>query len=717
VKLAIVIVHYNSSPDLDRCLESLTAHAPAAEHEVVIVDNASRDEGLAQVRDRYPDFLWIFNSENTGYSRGCNLGMSQVDAQYYLILNPDIVAQPGALDQLLEFADAHPRAGMVGPQLLNEDGSIQESCRRFYTLKTLLLRRTFLGRMFPNSDTVQRHLMRDFDHRSTRPVDWVLGGCLLVRREAMDRTGPMDERFFLYFEDVDWCYRMWQAGFEVIYTPDARFMHRHRRESAQGTFSRSFWLHLGSLISFYEKWGILVWLLKKWRGPLLVVMLWLLDMVGLVAAFGAAYGLRGLMGGLFAEPLYSFSEYRPLLLFSVLLSTAIFLLSGRYRAIHRRRGRAPIEHLQQMGIVAVMLLAATYLGHLEVISRAVLLLFIPLLAAVTGAGERLFRRLLRRLERGYLSLERTLLVGNPRRIQSWLSGARNLTSQGVDVAGYLADPDSTDGGLPPLADGEIPWLGPRDEVLEVVRRYRISQVVFWESPGEDPHSWRLMAGLRRLRVRLRWQVADVWLLATGARAELFGSELSAVQSVDGGSVFRVIGGRLLALATGALIGVGALIPWLWFRVGRVSRGMGRQCRIRIQDVWGHEEELSVAVDGSGRVLSLGWQWPLAGSLLRGRLAVLGSRPVSDPGAAVPDDPGEILAFWQHDPRLPGLTGAWAVASGSGSRSAGRPIPQRAALAQILKQLWYGPCGLDELGLVESSTAGDETISRSDGEGS
>ena len=150
--------------------------------------------------------------------------------------------------------------------------------------------------------------MLDFDHQSNRPVDWVIGGCMLVRRAAMERTGPMDERFFLYFEDVDWCQRMWQAGFEVVYTPESRFIHRHRRESAQGKFNRTFWLHLGSLISFYEKWGALVWLFKKWREPLLVMLLWALDMAGMAAAFAGAYGLRKLLGSFFNEELYPFAE-------------------------------------------------------------------------------------------------------------------------------------------------------------------------------------------------------------------------------------------------------------------------------------------------------------------------------------------------------------------------------------------------------------------------
>jgi N-acetylglucosaminyl-diphospho-decaprenol L-rhamnosyltransferase len=690
VKLAVVIVHYNSSADLDRCLESLAACAPRVEHQVVIVDNASSDEGLEEVHRRYPQFTWIFSSENTGYSRGCNLGMSQADAEYYLILNPDIVVQPGALDRLLEFADDHPRAGMVGPQLLNEDGSIQESCRRFYTFKTLLLRRTFFGKIFPNSETVRLHLMQDFDHRSARPVDWVLGGCLLVRRSAMDRTGPMDERFFLYFEDVDWCYRMWQAGFEVQYTPDARFMHRHRRDSAKGALNRSFWMHLGSLISFYEKWGILVWLVKKWRDPLLVFLLWVADMVGLTVAYGAAYGLRGLVGtlapGLFAEPLFPFAEYRPMLLFSLVLASLTFLMTGRYQPGRQRQNRSATEHLKQVGTLALLLMASTYLGHLEVISRAVLLIFIPLLAVATLLGETGFRALLRRLERGRLSLERTLLVGGPREVGEWLAGSRDLAGslvgQGVDIAGYLADPETPGSGLPPLGGGAVPWLGTRAEILEVVQRYRISQVVFWERPEATPAGWRDLAGLRRLRIRLRWQIPDVWLLAARTRTELFGDRLSAVQNSQGDTVLLAVVQRLVGLVAGLLLGALGWVPWLVLKLGLVPAGRARIERVRVADLWGNDPELILSLGPGGMPRALAWQWRLAGPLLRGRLAVVGPRASLGGAVEYPRGPEAVVGFWQADPAAPGLTGKWA-AGGKGSI---------AGLVAMMRQLWGDPGG-------------------------
>jgi len=686
LKLAIVIIHYNTSGDLAKCLASLEACAPACEHQVVVVDNASVDKGLDGVHRNHPDCLWIFNQENVGYARGCNRGMAQVQADYYLILNPDIVVEPGALDRLISFAESHPRAGMVGPQLLNPDGTIQHSCRRFYTLKTLLLRRTFLGRVFPRSKTVRLHLMEDFDHQTIRPVDWVLGGCLLVRKSAMDRVGPMDERFFLYFEDVDWCYRMWQAGYEVLYNPDSRFLHHHRRGSAQGKFSKSFWLHLGSLISFYEKWGMFVWLLKKWREPLLVFLLWFLDMTGLAVAFGLSYGLRGAMGGLFSEPLYPVSEYVPLLMFSWLLATLTFLFTGRYSSRRHRGGRSGLEHLQQVGVVAVLLMASTYLGHLEVISRAVLLMFIPLFAATTAAGESYFRRILRRLEKGYFSLERTLLAGDPGRIRTWLAEAGNLADQGVDVAGYVTD-GFGEHPPAPLGGGDIPCLGERGEILEVVRRYRISQIVFWDRPGSGDEAWTTLAALRCQRIRLRWHVEDVWLLAAGARAEVFGGTLSAVKSPGGGTAFRALGGRVLSLSSGFILGLAGLLPWLWFRLALMPSGRGRLVRVQASDIWGHNPWLTLAVSPAGKVMPLLWQWALAGSLLRGSVALFGPRPTTSDRAVAPKDPGAVLAFWKGEPQAPGLTGSWT----------GETFTAR------IRQLWNDPGGFGTLGAGSQPT--------------
>ncbi len=646
--LGIVIVHFNSSADLQRCLESIFANPPSCSFRVTVVDNASTDPGLAAVRERFTGVDWLLNSQNTGYARGCNQGMAAHPAAWYLILNPDIVVQPGAIDGLLHCGRSHPRAGIIGPQLLNEDGSIQESCRRFYTLGTLLLRRTFLGRLFPRSSIVQRHLMRDFDHNTTRPVDWVLGGCMLVSGQALERTGPMDERFFLYFEDVDWCYRMWQAGCEVLYTPDARFQHRHRRASAQRTFNRSFWLHLGSMISFYEKWGLLVWLVKRWREPMLMLLFWLLDMTFVGGGFVLAYGLRKLAGRFFPQELFAFSEYTPLLIYTLLLSTVVFLGSGRYAPGSLRGGSQPVRDLQRAGTIFMLLLASTYLGHMEVISRAVLLIYLPLLVTVVPGTRRLLNLVLHRLERGRLALERTLLVGTHGRIAAWLKDAGDPVAEGVDLVGYVCPREGT-GVLPPLGGGRIPWLGEPADLDAVVRRYRAGQVVIWPEDEAGPGTLRMWGKLRRLGVRLRWQTGHSWLLAAGARVEVFGGGLGAVRGVNQASLLKGAARRLVDLVGGVLLMIICGPFRLWDRIRGRSRHHFRSESLRLRDPWGFDPELRVLVSDEDAVLPLAWQWDLGCALLRGRITLVGPWCLADGLQWREPDPEGMLVFWGSDP--------------------------------------------------------------------
>jgi hypothetical protein len=649
VKLGIVIIHYNTPQDLARCLESLRVEAPACAHAVVVVDNASTAPGLDEVRAQYPACTWLLNEDNRGYARGCNQGLAAVAADYTLILNPDIVVLPGALDTLVALADARPRAGIIGPQLLNDDGSIQESCRRFYTFKTLVLRRTVLGRIFPRSRTVASHLMRDFDHRAERPVDWVLGGCMLVRRDALTRCGPMDERFFLYFEDVDWCTRMWRSGFEVLYTPAARFVHRHRRASARGPLTRSFWLHLTSLVSFYEKWGLLVYLLKKWRQPLDQFAVWATDMVMLGAAFLAAYGVRGVLQPLFPETLFPLAWYSGFLAYTALLVTTSFLLLGRYNAAHLRRPTPFGGFSRQLGLVVLLLLAGSYLGRQQTMSRAALVLFLGFFAVLAWLGERALHRLRRRMERGYFSLERTLLVGLPADLEAWLVDCPRPRTHGIDPVGYVTPTGAPDDGAPALAQGEIPWLGAAVDLPTLAQRLRISQIVFWQQPGADRADRRDLARLRRASVRLRWRIDEAWLLTARARGEQFGAAPSGVLDPDDKRVLD----RGLAFAAGLVVTVMAL-PFLgWQRLVAEPRGRQRRERVDCGTTAGHSLDLDISYDPDGRARPLWEQWGLAQAMLRGRVFLTGQRLV-----ATDDEPD--LAFWQMDAARPGLTGAWAA---------------------------------------------------------
>ena len=301
-------------------------------------------------------------------------------------------------------------------------------------------------------------------------------------------------------------------------------------------------------------------------------------------------------------------------------------------------------------------------------------------------------------------LERTLLCGSPQKVQDWLAGTRNLSAQGVDVAGYLADPDGPGGSQPALAGGTVPWLGPRDQMLEVVRRYRISQVVFWERPAAGSTLWTMVAGLRRLQVRLRWNLEDVWLLAAGARAELFGNEPSAVLGVGGAAAVRMLADRLVAFLSGVVLGCLAGLPWLWLKLVRVPAGRGRVVEIEVADLWGHRFPLRVATGNDGKVLSLIWQWRLSGPLLRGRLALAGPRPAIGNTFALPGTAREILAFWSSNPHRPGLTG-WGGDWNVGADGSGDPTPSCwCRFRSLVTLLWRNPGGF---GYIHKGPGDDE----------
>jgi len=637
MKLAVVVVNYNSSDDLARCLASLRRHPPSCDHAIVVVDNASRDPGLERVRSAYPDVRWLLNRENLGYARGANLGIAAVPADYALILNPDIEVQPGALDALMALADARPRAGIVAPQLLGLDGEVQHSSRRFYTFRTLLLRRTPLGWLFPNSRSVREHLMLDFDHESERAVDWVLGGAMLVRRQARERIGPLDERFFLYFEDIDWCYRMWQAGWEVLYTPAARFVHGHRRASAKGAFRREFWFHMGSLISFYEKWGLVLYVLKKWRRPLGVVLLWLLDMAALSGALLAAYMLRAALNPLFPEQLFPLAEYRPLFVFAWLLATATFVLLGRYDRTRNRHAMQVSSSVALAGLVSLLLLAATYLSHQRLYSRPVLLIFVPVFWLALSAVGVLYSTIRARMERDVLSLDRTLLVGPADALSAWLGARRDLRRDGIDPVGYLCDVAPGAPEPAPLRAGQLPWLGPREAIVATVLRHRISQVLFWDWPRGGAAEVEALSALRRQRIRLRWHLADGGLLAT-ARPEVFGGVSSLVLEPQSGLGPSQLAGLFSDRVTGVLLLMLSGIPYLVARAGATEtatttfawRGGGGEQPVRMNLIPGR----------SGLPRPLWWQAPLGWDLLRGNVVMYGSEASSGPLEAIWGD----LAF-------------------------------------------------------------------------
>lgn len=251
----VVVVGYNSLLYLRRCLPPLQKEVSDHGGEIILVDNASTDGTRDFVPVEWPWVRLIANRTNRGYAAGVNQGLRASRSDLVLVLNPDVVVRPGAIALLVEFMQANTHVGIAGPRLLNSDGTLQPSCRRFHTLSAIVSRRGPLRALLRNTKWESRHLMLEWDHGTLREADWVLGACMLVRRHAIRDVGPMDERFFLYFEDEDLCYRMWAHGWTVCYVPTAEATHEYRRESDR-LFSLTYRHFVRSAIRLIWKYGL-----------------------------------------------------------------------------------------------------------------------------------------------------------------------------------------------------------------------------------------------------------------------------------------------------------------------------------------------------------------------------------------------------------------------------------------------------------------------------
>jgi GT2 family glycosyltransferase len=231
VDVSIVIVNWNVRDLLRRCLHSITQY-PASSIEVIVVDNASTDGSVDVVRAEFPAVRLVGNSENRGFPGAINQGISLARGRYVLLLNPDAELVGDALGTMVAFADEHLDVGVVGPQLLNPDDSVQSSRRRFPTLATAFFESTWLQPYVPRR-LLERYYVGDQPDDRVQDVDWLMGAALMARREAIERVGPMDERFFMYSEELDWCRRFREAGWRVVYLPTAQILHHEGKSSEQ----------------------------------------------------------------------------------------------------------------------------------------------------------------------------------------------------------------------------------------------------------------------------------------------------------------------------------------------------------------------------------------------------------------------------------------------------------------------------------------------------
>lgn len=251
VELSVIIVNWNTRELLAGCLESVLATTHGLNYEMLVVDNASSDGSAEMVRQRFPQVRLIENDRNVGFAKANNQAIQVSSGRYVLLLNSDTRVHPGALQTLVTFMDRQAGCGAAGAALLNGDGSLQESCQPTPTPLREAWRLFHLDRLW----SLSRYEMQHWDSERPRPVDVLQGACLMLRRQALDEVGLLDEDYFMYSEEVDLCYRLRRAGWQVWWVPGARVTHYGGQSSRQASSAMFLQLYRSKCLFFKKAYG------------------------------------------------------------------------------------------------------------------------------------------------------------------------------------------------------------------------------------------------------------------------------------------------------------------------------------------------------------------------------------------------------------------------------------------------------------------------------
>ncbi|MCG2789481.1 MAG: glycosyltransferase family 2 protein [Actinomycetia bacterium] len=269
LKLSIIIVSYNSSNLLEECLDSIFKYPCGQNYGIIVVDNNSSDGSQELVRKKYPGVELITNTSNVGFAAANNMAIKSTDSDFILLLNSDCQVYENSLDEMLGFIERITEAAVVGPKIINSDGSIQYSCRKFPSIIDAGLH-SILVNIAPDNPVSRKYKLADISREKPFEVDWVSGSCMLVRRQALLRTGFMDENYFMYVEDIDLCFQMWKKNWKVFYYPHAEILHHVGGSTNVGKVAASVRMQKSILYFFWKNYR------KSWKilliPPLVVVL-------------------------------------------------------------------------------------------------------------------------------------------------------------------------------------------------------------------------------------------------------------------------------------------------------------------------------------------------------------------------------------------------------------------------------------------------------------
>ena len=544
--LSVIILSYNTKDLLEQALHTVAEAAAGMAAEVFVVDNASRDGSADMVAQNFPKVRLIRNQKNLGFAAGNNVALRRVEGRYILLLNSDTIVRQDTLRCLMSFLERHPEAGAAGCKILNPDGSLQLSCRRGFPTPIAALSKLFgLSRIFPNSAIFARYNLTYLDPDDTNEVDALSGSCMMVRKEAMDQAGLLDEDYFFFGEDLDWCFCIREAGWKIFYVPETEIIH------FKGESSREEEMRV--LYRFYEAMSIFA--KKHMQRRYRFFPMWLLH-VGIVLyglfSFGARVGRRlalplidgalVLAGIKFGLALRYHSSTTPLIhaveraathlgldanptrwltppaytdlqwFFVYAVSTAIWLVAFQLLGLYDRRKLSALWATIAVAFGFAGIVTTVFFFKAYNFSR---------LAAGTAwffntifiAGWRLVAaRLAARA--GSLGRQRILVVGPEPSARDFLEQLATGSARDYDVVGVVGEVPESRGRV---VAGK-PTIGLVPDLQRLVREYNIAGLVFL--PGATPSLQEMGKRWGRKHLRIYMIVGDIGTGGSPAPTEL-----------------------------------------------------------------------------------------------------------------------------------------------------------------------------------------------------
>lgn len=507
--ISVIIVSYNVKEFLQQCVLALKNALDGLDHEIIIVDNNSVDGSTEIIRYKYPEIILIENDTNRGFAKACNQGLKYAKGEYLLLLNPDTMIQEDTIATMLAFFEEYPRAGAAGCKILNADGTMQSACRRSFPTPMVALPKLLgLSRLFPKSKLFGKYNLTYLDPDQVAEVDAISGSFVMLRREVYLKVGGLDETFFMYGEDLDYFYRVKEAGWKIYYVPDTKIIHYKGESTKLASFD--------NFIAFYKAMDIFV---KKHfsRGYsfFLDIMLsfgiFLRGIISLVGRLVRRHAIIFVDGFVIVAAilLAHHLQPRPLPDYSVLLSMLIFYLLlwlglGYAVGLYDRRelsySRAAIASV--LSFIASLIFNFLFRGfiyspHLIVWNFIIVMLFIP--------GWRVFLLFLQRhriispkspLSKALLS-RRTIIAGTGREGERIAKKLQGHIEHGFEILGYV------DKRFVYKRTFGFPFLGIVEDLAEIVRIHRATEIIFTTDHFSNDDILTIIDQVKHIRVNIK----------------------------------------------------------------------------------------------------------------------------------------------------------------------------------------------------------------------